>query len=1031
MDAEVDFGDISLSLLHSFPDFSLGLENLNVKGKDEFKDIELAKIKDFDVTLDFWSVVKSELPIQIKGIALDQPQINIQVLNNGKANYDIVKDTGETTTTEESSSGDFLVNLDHYEISNASFIYNDKSAGMYIDAQGINHTGDGDLTASVYDLNTKTSFDKFTVSTGGITYLKKAKATLDAILNIDMNTSTYTLKENDLRINALQLAANGFVQMQDDDIKMDLKFAAPNNDFKDFLSMIPGAYIEGYEDVKANGKVKFDGFVKGTYNSVKEQLPAFKIDFDVANAAVQYPDLPLGIDGINTSASINSPSSNLDKMTIDIPNFKLKLGANPFEGSLNLRTPISDPDIDTKVKGILNLEDLAKAFPMEGVETLNGLIDADFMMKARLSQLDKADYENVNMAGDLRISNINYTSIDMPPIKINQLGMNFTPQFVNIKGFDGLLGKSDIKASGKIDNILAYFSPNKTMKGTVKMSSDLFDANEWLSEETETTDAPVANSEAEEELFDRFDFTMDAKIDKLLYDTYELKNNVAVGHVTPNKLVIDQFATLIGKSDLQGKGTITGVFDYLFDNGILGGEIDLTSNYFDLNQFMLPEDDGQAKAVKISNTEEELEPLLIPENIDMTIHSNFKELIYTNMDLKNVKGDVLVKNKEARIEKGTANTLGGKFDIEGGYNTQDTEKPLFDMSYKLNNLNFQKAFQTFNTFQVLAPIGKFIEGNFNSTLSMKGVLGKDMMPDLNTLTADGFMQTLDAVINNFKPLENLGNQLNVNAFKSMNLKNTKNWFEIADGKVLIREFPYKTNGIDMLIKGQHGINLDMAYDIKAKIPRSLLEKGNIGAAANKGLNFLNKEASKLGVNLDVGKFINVLINMSGTITNPKIKIKPLGADGAETSVKDIVNTVKETVVDTLTKIKDEKIEAVKEDFTARKKELTDEMNTKIDKIMGDAQKQADNAKKSAVKIADQARDRAYAEADKQVEKVKNPLQKIAAKEAAKLAKKQADKAHTKAIQEADKKHASVLQKAKERADKTRKDYQAKIDKLGS
>lgn len=1032
VDAEVDFGDVSLSLFRSFPDFSFGLADVSVIGKNEFKGVPLTTIKNFDMTLDFWSVISSSDPIQVKGINLDEPNINVQVLRNGKANYDIVAPS-DTTTTE--SSGDFLISLDHYSISDGNLVYNDKAGDIFLEIKNLNHSGSGDLTAAVYDLNTETSIDKLTAASGGVTYLSRAKARLDAIFNIDMNTSTYTLKDNDLRINALQVKADGYVQMPNDDINMDIKFSAPSNQFKDFLSMIPGAYVEGYEDVKADGQVKFNGFVKGTFNSEKEEMPAFRIDLNVANGSVQYPDLPLGINGIQTTASINSPSSNLDKMQIDVPTFKMLLANNPLEASLKLRTPISDPDIDTKVKGLINLEDFSKTFPMEGVKTLNGLIDADFMMKARLSQLDGGDYENVNMAGDLKITNMDYVAEGLPEIIIKQMAMDFTPQFVNLKGFDALLGKSDIKASGKIDNILAYFSPEKTMKGTFSMRSDLFDANEWLTEEETTESTPTTSPDSEltndEEIFDRFDFTADARIGKLIYDIYELDNNIAIGHFTPNKMMIDQFETKIGKSDLKGDGTITNVFNYLFDNETLGGEINIRSNYFDLNPFMVAEEEGEAKAVPIKNEEEALEPIIIPENINMVIHSNFKELIYTNMDLKNVKGDLVVANQEARIENGTMQTLGGNFDIAGGYNTQNTEKPQFDMDFALSKLDIQKAFNTFNSFQALAPIGKFIEGKFNSTLKMKGVLGKDMMPDLSTLSADGFMHTLDAIVKNFKPLEAIGQKLNMDAFKTMKIKNTKNWFEIKDGQVEVKEFPFEAKGIDMLVKGTHGLNQDMDYSIKAKIPRDLLSKTGVGNAADKGIGFLNSQASKLGVNLDVGKFINVLVSLGGSITSPKISVKPLGADGEETSIKNVVENVKETVKDTINKIKEEKIAEIKEDFSAKKKELSDEMNVKVDKILADAKKQADRAKAEAVKLADQARDKAYQEADAAADKVKNPLKKLAAKEAAKIAKNQADKVHAKAVEKAESQHASIMKNAEQRADKTRSEYQEKIDKLGS
>ena len=49
-------------------------------------------------------------------------------------------------------------------------------------------------------------------------------------------------------------------------------------------------------------------------------------------------DLPLGIQGINTVTKISSPSSDLNKLVVDVSNFKMELGNNPFEAKVKLWT---------------------------------------------------------------------------------------------------------------------------------------------------------------------------------------------------------------------------------------------------------------------------------------------------------------------------------------------------------------------------------------------------------------------------------------------------------------------------------------------------------------------------------------------------------------------------------------------------------------------------------------------------------------------------------------------------------------------
>ncbi|MDV7397561.1 hypothetical protein RZS08_39540, partial [Arthrospira platensis SPKY1] len=88
-------------------------------------------------------------------------------------------------------------------------------------------------------------------------------------------------------------------------------------------------------------------------------------------------------------------------MFIDLARFTMKIGDNPFGGYLKLRTPMSDPDIDTRIKGKLDLAELAQAFPMEETEGMAGLITADITAKIRLSTIEREAYDQVNMQGEI------------------------------------------------------------------------------------------------------------------------------------------------------------------------------------------------------------------------------------------------------------------------------------------------------------------------------------------------------------------------------------------------------------------------------------------------------------------------------------------------------------------------------------------------------------------------------------------------------------------------------------------------------
>ncbi len=1064
--AKVDFEDIDLSLFSHFPKFTFKLKNYRVDGIDEFEGMTLAKGESFAFTVNLWTLISQKGSFQIKSVYLEKPDIHILVLPDGKANYDIAVPTDERIkeTASETDYSTFAGELQKYAINHANIVYDDHSMDFYLNIEDMNHRGNGNFTIDVFDLDTHTDIKGLTVKYGGISYLKKAKVNYDAIFNIDQKNSKYTFKENFLTVNDLQLRTDGFVQLKGDDIAMNLDFSTPQSDFKNLWSMIPGAYIEGYENVKASGKFELSGNVKGTYSSAPEQLPGFNFHLAAKDAKVQYPGMPLSISAINAKADINSPGGDdLDKMQVKVPHFGFKLGQNPFEMKFILTHPISNPTVDGKAKGVIDLADLSKAMPIEGIDELSGIISADVNLNVNMKQMEAEDYENMQVEGSAELEDFVYNASDMPKVKIKAAKADFSPRSIDVNNFDAQLGKSDIVASGSIDNFLAYFSPEKTMTGDFALRSNNFYVDEWMSAEEEASEAPTTAptpaAGTETEVFDRFDFKMDGEIKHLEYDVYEMDNLVAKGRVRPNKMELDNFEMKMGESDLQANGMLTNIFDYLFKGGVLKGEVDMSSHYFDLNPFMT-EDGTTPPASGNENVDvSTMEPFLVPENIDMKIHANMDKVIYTNMELDNASGDLIVStDRSVTMENVRAKTLGGDVSVSGGYYTEDPEKPRFALNYDFEDMDFQQSFNTFNTFEKFAPIGKYMHGKFNTNMKMEGILGKDMMPEYSSISADGFLQTIHSVLTGFKPLEKLAGTLNLSGVDKLKVKDSKNWFTIKNGMVEVKEFDYKLKDIPMKIKGAHGLNQDMDYQIKAQVPAKYLKGSGLSGLAKKGIGELNKQAGKLGLSIGNVETLNVLIKITGNITDPKIKLKLLGADG-ETS---IVDELKDEVTDKINEKKDEVINDVKGKANAEAQKILDKAQAQADKIKAEAKKNADKiraegkeagdkirekGKTAAAKIrqegnksAEKARKLGYDQAQRLIDEAKNPIAKMAAKKAAEKLRKETDKKVAKLKDEADKKAQKVEQtaevnakKAEDQAEKRAKQLedtaQQKADKI--
>jgi len=982
--AEVEFSDVSLSLFRNFPNLSFGLNDLSVQGVDAFSDVTLMKAQQVDLTLDLFSVLRKREPIRLQGLDLRAPVLDIRVLPDGTANYDITIPSENTETSSETTDdAEMVIALQRYAITDGTLRYDDATLDMLIQLSGIQHQGSGNFTLSVYDLDTKTTAESTLFRYAGIDYISGAKADLDALLTIDQKNQKYTPKDNDLTLNALQLNGDGYIQLAGDDINMELSVDAPSNDFKELLSMVPGAYMTGYEDVRAQGNFSLAATVTGTYNAKRADYPAFTVGMNVSNGQVQYPDLPLGLRNITATAMVNSPGSNLDEMSIRIPSFSLAVGDNPIAGRFNLQRPISNPTVDAALDGTLDLNELARAFPMPGVEEIRGNIAADLALASSMQQIDRKAYEDIAMEGQIVASDIVYRSADYPAVSVASAKMEFSPRFVALNDLSMKAGRSDLRGSARIDNILAYFSPKKTMNGQVQLRSSLLDANEWTTATTSGATAsttPVPASGTSGEVFDRYDFTLDAAVDEIRYEDYVLANTVARGSFTPARLTITEASTNIDQSDLKASGHIDNIYGYLFSGETLGGDLFIQSNKLDLNPFMTAYS-GQSQAddsATKDETAEEYGVLLIPENVDITLRTDVRELIYTNMTLRNLSGALEVADRAVALRDVSAQTFGGTLRLDGMYDTNEPDTPTYAVAYGMEQMQFTSAFQTLNTMQKLAPIGQFIEGLFTSRLVMEGTLGDNMMPDLSTLDAKGFLETVDGTLKTYPPMQSIANTFNIQEFKdNITLKNTRNWLEVVDGRVEVKPFDVTIKDIPMTIMGSHGISQDMAYDIRAAIPRSQLKNNAVGAAAGDLTNKLQAEANRLGLPFAQSETVNVLINLTGTLTDPRVNVRLLGLDG-DTSAEDMVAG------------------AVNQQVEAGKEKITEEAQEAIEQgkeqIQSEAEKLLDSTKAQVQEEADKLKDKAGAAVDTLLkEQAKEILDKEKAKEEVDNLKKELEK----------------------------------------
>jgi hypothetical protein len=554
INAKVKFSDdIGFSILKSFPDFTLTMKNIELVGIEDFEKDTLFAVNKLEVSLDLMSVINGG-QIKIRNVYLNQPRIHAIVLSNGKANWDITKPSADTTKTEAPSEpAKFDVLLKKLEIENAYISYDDKVGNMSSEIVGMNYTLNGDFNQDIFSMNHNLDIAQLTYAMANISYLSKVHTTFKAEIEANQKESKYTFKDNEFGLNELVFKMDGFVQMAGNDINMDLKYAAKKNDFKDFLSLIPAIYSSSFKDIQSKGKLAFDGFAKGTFN--EKQLPAFAFNLMVEQGWFKYPALPAPVENVAIDFHVTNPDGNLDHTKIDLAKMHFELQGDPFDAKLLAENPMKDPFIDAHLKGKLNLDNVVKIVPMPAGTTLSGLLTSDFAAKGKISDIENKNYENFNASGTIAVSGINYKSAELPQgMNLSTATLAFNPKKVTLSNFAAKIGNSDMQMNGDLSNFFPYFFGKGTLVGNLNFKSNMMDANQFLSNSTDTaTAASSAGTDtsgmAVVEIPGNIDFTLTSSIAKLLYTNYNITNFNGMVKVANQKLTFSKVAlNMLGSS---------------------------------------------------------------------------------------------------------------------------------------------------------------------------------------------------------------------------------------------------------------------------------------------------------------------------------------------------------------------------------------------------------------------------------------------------------------------------------------------------
>lgn len=765
----------------------------------------------------------------------------------------------------------------------APFLFKDKIKAMI--AKTLNENVNATIAFEDVDLSLFKSFPQANVSIEKLSIITKAPFENDTLLYAGETNLTMSVKElfkgDGEAMNLESFSTiNGIVNIifnkdgvGNFDIALKEETDKKSSDSKPFALNIQNYEVENlkftYLDEGSKMKMVLDSINhegKGNFAAQKldlETKTTAKLSFDMDkmnymnNVSISL-DAILGIDLEKSKYEFKDNKALINQLPLEFNGF-IQMVETGQAYDLTFKTPTSD------FKNFLGLIPAAYSGDINKVKT-TGQFSVDGKVKGNLT-------ETTIPAFDVKIasSNASFQYPDLPKsVKnividthiVNETGlMNDT--YVNLHNLSFAIDQDVFNAKATIKNIAENALVDAELKGTINLANVTKAYPVKL--DKPLTGILKANVKTKFDMksveTSQYQNIQNSGLVSLTGFNYEgpemakpFKINQAAVAFNPSQIRLNQFDAKTGTSDLQVTGTLDNFYGFVFKNQILKGNFTMSANKLVVSDFMAPTTTTNNEGKKTT------EAVKIPSFLDCSITAKAKTVIYDNLNLQNVSGNMVIRDEAVSLNNLKMSIFGGNIGLTGTVSTKG-KTPTFNMNLGLDKVNIAESFTQLDMLKSIAPIAGVVNGKINSTIKLSGDLQQDMTPNLKTISGDLFGQLLSTTINekNSELLTQLSSKVKFIDMSKVNLNDVKAALSFKEGKVNVKPFDIKYQDITVNVGGTHGFDQSMNYNLKFDVPAK----------------YMGTEVNNLIAKLtpaDQKKIENVPVNavLGGNFKQPKI-----------------------------------------------------------------------------------------------------------------------------------------------------------------
>ena len=297
----------------------------------------------------------------------------------------------------------------------------------------------------------------------------------------------------------------------------------------------------------------------------------------------------------------------------------------------------------------------------------------------------------------------------------------------------------------------------------------------------------------------------------------------------------------LGNSDLNIKGNVRHIGRWFRHKKILEGELDIVSDHCDANQLMAwfsadeetsQESEAESQESKAESQEEltstpeqntpdstkEMEPFMVPLDVDLALNTNLKEVEIFNQVAKDLKGGIYMQEGNLILDEVGFVCRAAKLQLTAMYRSPRRNHLYLGMDYHMVDVDIDELLTMIPNLEEMVPMLSSFKGAAEFHLAAETYLNSQYQPKMSTLRGAASLTGKDLVVLDGETFDKISKLLLFSKKTENKIDSINAELTIYKNQIDVYPLCVQMDNYMVALGGRHNTNMTFDYDINVLSP---------------------------------------------------------------------------------------------------------------------------------------------------------------------------------------------------------------------